>query len=56
MTELNSKERESEFLNGDWVDELIELANVLNTVSVINQQYIDLSTPYLSFRLKSKSR
>jgi len=56
MTEPNLQEWESEFLNGDWVDELIELANLLNAVSVINQQYIDLSTPYLSLRLKSKSR
>jgi hypothetical protein len=56
MPEQNLQEWESEFLNGDWIDELIELGNLLNAISVINQHYIDLSIPYLSFKLKSKSK
>ncbi|AFZ44787.1 hypothetical protein PCC7418_2647 [Halothece sp. PCC 7418] len=42
----------TDFLNGDWIDELIELASILNQANVPNQDNLDDSTS--SYSLTSK--
>ena len=48
-----SQDFKNDFLNGDWIDELLELATILNQVSADHSDDINCSTASCSLSAKS---